>query len=79
MFNDPYLAAGVANSTPMMPLDLLARALGVHEARPAEAGREHLAGFNRSKRFGVGALPYTATGKCQTCVLRERVCRGGSA
>lgn len=79
MFNDPYLAAGVANSTPMMPLDLLARALGVRDARPAEAGREHLAGLNHLKRFGGGALPRTATGKCPTCVLRERVCRGGSA
>ncbi len=34
--------------------------------------RSHLAGFKRPRRFVLGALPRTATGKIQKFVLRER-------
>ena len=40
MFSDPHLAPRPANHAPLTPLDLLARALDVHAARPAVAWRD---------------------------------------
>ena len=42
MFSDPHLAPRAANFRPLTPLDLLARTLECHGARPAVAWRDHV-------------------------------------
>ncbi len=42
MFTDPHLAARAANTHPLTPLDLLARTLEVHGARPGVAWRDQV-------------------------------------
>ncbi|GAW34801.1 long-chain-fatty-acid--CoA ligase [Roseovarius sp. A-2] len=42
MFTDPHLTARAANSCPLTPVDLLARTLDVHGARPGVAWRDRV-------------------------------------